>query len=119
MRIQHRSFSNTMRDHVQQQKAVNALKPKSTYHEYDNRRYGELSTVESQRNEIIPEEFPEGPYGAATDEVRLGKATGWEKDQHAISNVTYEYRNFHQGLEREYPGVHPTHDDEAMEEEPL
>lgn len=49
-------------------------KPKPTYKEYDNKPYSELSTVESQRNEILQEEFPEGPYGAATNEARLGKA---------------------------------------------
>ncbi len=94
-------------------------KPKPTYHEYKNTQYSELSTVESQRNEIIPEEFPDGPYGAATHEIKLGKATGWEKDQHVISNFSYEYRNFHQGLERKDPSAHPTHDSPSMEEEPL
>ncbi len=93
--------------------------PKPTYQEYKNEPYSELSTVESQRNEIIPEEFPEGPYGAPTNEERLGKATGWEKDQHVISNFTYENRNFHQDLPREYPGSHPTHDDPNLSEEPL
>jgi hypothetical protein len=93
------------------------LKPKSTYHEYDNEQYSDLSAVESQRNEIIPEEFPEGPYGASTDEARLGKATGWEKGQHVISAFSYEGRDFHQGLERQYPGSHPTHDENTTEED--
>lgn len=90
---------------------------KPTYQEYDNTPYSELSTVESQRNEIIHEEFPEGPYGAATDEVRLGKATGWEKGQHVISNFTYEDREFHQNQPRHDPASHPTHDDPSMEDE--
>ncbi|CAJ1001762.1 MULTISPECIES: hypothetical protein [Bacillales] len=94
------------------------MAPKPTYEEYDNQRYSELSVVESQRNEIIPEEFPEGPYGAATND-KLGKATGWEPGQHAISNFTYEYRNFHQNLPRQDESAHPVHDEPGMNEEPL
>ncbi|WP_134686984.1 hypothetical protein [Brevibacillus migulae] len=94
-------------------------KPKPTYQEYKNEYSSELSTVESQRNEIIPEEFPEGPYGAPTNEARLGKATGWEEGQHVISNMAYENRNFHQDLSRQEPASHPTHDDPNLNEEPL
>lgn len=95
-------------------------KPKSTYHEYNNQQYSELSTVESQRNEILQEEFPEGPYGAATNEELLGKATGWEKGQHStITKYTYETRNMHDDLPRLDPSAHPTHDDDTMDEEPL
>ncbi|RAL27006.1 hypothetical protein [Thermoflavimicrobium daqui] len=72
--------------------------------------YKELKTVESVRNEILPEEFPEGPYGSTRNE-KLGKSTPWEKDQHAVSNFAYENREFHEGLQREMPGSHPTHDD--------
>jgi hypothetical protein len=96
------------------------LKPKSTYHEYDNQRYSELSTVESQRNEILQEEFPEGPYGAAHDEVRLGKATGWEPGQHSTTTrFTYETRNLHENLPRQMEPAHPTHDDPNKDEESL
>jgi len=71
----------------------------------------ELSTVESQRNEILQEEFPEGPYGATTNEVKLGKATGWEKGQHSTNTkFTYETRAMHDHLTRHDPASHPTHD---------
>jgi len=93
-------------------------KPKPTYQEYSNQQYSELSTVESMRNEILPEEFPDGPYGAATHEVKLGKATGWEDQQHRVSNLAYEYRNFHQNLPRHEPASHPVHDDPTLNEEP-
>ncbi|MED2009059.1 MULTISPECIES: hypothetical protein [Brevibacillus] len=94
-------------------------KPKPTYKEYDNKPYSELSTVESQRNEILQEEFPEGPYGAATNEARLGKATGWEAGQHSTSTrFTYETRQMHEDLPRQFPDAHPVHDNpEATEEE--
>lgn len=87
------------------------MDPKPTYQEYDNQDYTELSTVESQRNEILPEEFPEGPFGAATNEERLGKATGWEPRQHSTTTrFTYETREMHEDLPRQYPGAHPIHD---------
>jgi hypothetical protein len=84
---------------------------------YENGPFRELSTVESQRNEILPEEFPEGPFGAAHDEARLGKATGWEEGQHSTSAFTYENRMFHQGLPRGEPSAHPPHDEPGQEEE--
>jgi len=91
--------------------------PKPTYQEYDNQDYSELSTVQSQRNEILQEEFPEGPYGAATNEVRLGKATGWEPGQHSTNtHYTYETRQMHEDLPRQYPGAHPIHDNSTEEE---
>ncbi|GAA4717524.1 hypothetical protein [Brevibacillus fulvus] len=95
-------------------------KAKPTYQEYDNTQYSELSTVESQRNEILQEEFPEGPYGAATNEVKLGKATGWEPQQHSTSpRFTYETRKMHQDLSRHEPASHPPHSDPTQEEESL
>ncbi|QDX95592.1 hypothetical protein EEL32_18910 [Brevibacillus laterosporus] len=82
--------------------------------------YMELSTVQSQRNEILQEEFPEGPFGAATNENKLGKATGWENDQHSTTTrFTYETRQLHQEMSRQYPGAHPTHDDPNHDNEPL
>ncbi|AIG28151.1 hypothetical protein [Brevibacillus laterosporus] len=81
--------------------------------------YSELSTVQSQRNEILQEEFPEGPFGAATNEEKLGKATGWEKGQHSTTTrFTYETRQLHQELPRQYPGAHPTHSDSDQNIEP-
>lgn len=79
--------------------------------------YTDLSTVESQRNEIIAEEFPEGPYGAATDEDVLGKETPYTASQHAAPRFTYENREFHAGLPRQDPDAHPTHDDPSQEKE--
>jgi hypothetical protein len=101
-------------------KGGGTVEPKSTYHEYENSKYSELSTVESQRNEILQEEFPEGPYGAATNETHLGKATGWEPGQHSTTTrFTYETRNMHQDLPRQDAGAHPVHDEQGMDEEPL
>ncbi|WP_139491326.1 hypothetical protein [Brevibacillus dissolubilis] len=87
---------------------------------YGEQNFSELSTVESQRNEILQEEFPEGPYGATTNAERLGKATGWEEGQHSTSTrFTYETRNLHENLSRRYPVSHPTHDEPGRDKEDL
>jgi hypothetical protein len=74
--------------------------------------YRDFKVVQSQRNEILQEEFPEGPYGSSTNEIKLGKATPWEEGQHSTTtHYTYETREFHEDLQRLYPGAHPIHDD--------
>ena len=45
----------------------------------------ELSMVQAQQKDIQLEEFPEGPYGAATNTKRLGKSTPWKPGQAAVS----------------------------------
>lgn len=45
----------------------------------------ELSYVQSQRQDILPEEFPEGPYGASALTDGLGKSTPWEHGQRRVS----------------------------------
>ena len=82
-----------------------------------NTPYTDVSTVESQRNDIIPEEHPEGPFGAATNEDVLGKETPYTASQHAAPQFTYENREFHAGLKRQDPIGHPTHDDPRRGEE--
>ncbi|SFI87632.1 hypothetical protein [Thermoflavimicrobium dichotomicum] len=72
--------------------------------------FKEFKTVESMRNEILPEEFPEGPYGSSRNE-KLGKNSPWEADQYRVSAFTYENREFHEDLQRQIPGSHPLHDD--------
>jgi hypothetical protein len=72
--------------------------------------YTDLSTVESQRNDLIAEEFPEGPYGSSILSETLGKSTPWREDQRSQNRFTYENRELHAGISRGYPGGHPTHD---------
>lgn len=76
-----------------------------------NTPYRDVKTVESLRNEYIPEEFPEGSYGAATHEEVLGKTSPWRASQHASPQFNYEMRELHEGIPRQVPGSHPTHDD--------
>jgi len=41
----------------------------------------ELSIVQSHDLDLALEEFSEGPYGAATDESKLGKVSEWKPGQ--------------------------------------
>jgi hypothetical protein len=70
----------------------------------------DLSTVESQRNDLTAEEFPDGPYGADI-QSSLGKSTPWREEQRPPNSYTYENRELHAGLNRGYPGDHELHDE--------
>lgn len=82
----------------------------------ENRQeHTDLSTVESQRNEVIPEEFPEGAYNSSLPTESLRKSTPWRKDQRPLSAFAYENRSLHEGLDRGgYPAEHKT-DDESVD----
>lgn len=51
------------------------------------------------------------------DEPVENKSTPWKEGQQYYSNFAYEFRNLHQGTPRQYPGAHPTHDEEDQNEE--
>ncbi|GAA3402427.1 hypothetical protein ACFFNY_04300 [Paenibacillus hodogayensis] len=73
--------------------------------------YTDLATVESQRNDLAAEEFPEGPYGSISNAETLGKSSPWREDQRPPNRFVYENRELHEGLDRGgYPGEHDTHD---------
>ncbi|MFA8437412.1 hypothetical protein [Pueribacillus sp. YX66] len=82
----------------------------------ERNKYSDFVPVEKMHNEIIPEDFPEGPYGSPINR-RLGKSTPFGPDQHAKSNFAYENKNLHEGLPRQYPVSHPPHDDEEVDSE--
>lgn len=88
----------------------NSEKQRDGFIEEERRRYTDLKTVESQRNDLTAEEFPEGPYGATFHEGTLGKSSPWRQDQRSPNSYTFEDREFHAGISRAYPGAHPTHD---------
>jgi hypothetical protein len=78
----------------------------------ENRQpYTDLATVESRRNDLTAEEFPEGPYGSIIENETLGKSTPWRQDQRPPNSFTYENRELHEGLDRDYPADHDTHDE--------
>lgn len=71
--------------------------------------YEEFSNVQKQREQLIPEEFPEGPVGSPihSETPVSGKSTSWEKGQHRTSAFIYPDKEKHQKLERRVPGAHP------------
>lgn len=79
----------------------------------------DLATVESLRNDLTAEEFPEGPYGSALLTDKLGYSHELREDQRAASPFTYENRGLHAGLERGYPDDHSLHDETAGENDSL
>lgn len=70
-------------------------------------KYTDVSTVESQRNDLTAEEFPEGPYGASLPVESLGKSSPWRIDQRPPNRFTYENWELHEGLPRVYPNDDP------------
>lgn len=97
----------------------NELETKEGFLQEKRSEYTDLATVESQRNDLTAEEFPEGPYGADLERETLGKSSPWRADQRSTSAFAYENRDLHEGLDRGgYPGEHDTHD-EAGDEYPV
>ncbi|WP_409344862.1 hypothetical protein [Paenibacillus sp. MBLB4367] len=95
---------------------MNFIPPKggssvSDFLKEDKQPTADLATVESQRNDLVPEEFPEGPYGSELVSESLGKSTPWRDTQRPLSAFTYENRDFHAGLPRVHPGDHDLHDE--------
>ncbi len=77
--------------------------------------YTDVASVESQRNDLIAEEFPEGPYGSPLRSDYLGKSTPWREDQRPPNRFAYENRALHEGLPRNDPPAHLTHDENGDE----
>lgn len=77
----------------------------------DRKKNTDIATVESQRNDLTAEEFPEGPYGMDLLTENLGKSSPWRKDQRPPNRFMYENRKLHAGLSRLDPPHHLTHDE--------
>ena len=75
----------------------------------DEDKYSDVSTVQNMKHDIIPEEYPEGPYGSPIREMEPveGKSTPWEKGQKSISPFAYSQKDLHEHTPRQTPGAHP------------
>lgn len=80
------------------------MKEKEPFVPEERSRYTDLSTVESQRNDLTAEEFPEGPYGADLLSESLGKSSPWRADQRPTNRFDYENRHLHEGMSRHFEG---------------
>ncbi|WP_404453928.1 hypothetical protein LG329_04575 [Virgibacillus necropolis] len=79
------------------------------------RNYSEVDNLKRQRNELIPEEFPEGPIGSPIndDEPIESKSTPWEEGQRRQSAFVFPDKEQHDDLPRQAPGSHPIHDEDG------
>jgi hypothetical protein len=85
----------------------------------EQKDYFGFSNVETMKNTIIPEEFPEGPFGSPINKKNPveNKSTPWRDGQRTYSAYNYEFKSLHQNLPRQMEGAHPTHDDPSKDEE--
>ncbi|GAK08541.1 hypothetical protein [Geomicrobium sp. JCM 19038] len=74
----------------------------------ESNEFEDFQNVQSQEEDLIREDLPEGPYGSPIVEPP-GKSEPWREGQHMTSAFTYENRKLHAGNERQFPGSHPTH----------
>lgn len=86
----------------------------------ENIKYTDFSNVETGRNYLIPEEMPEGAYGAPIGEFTIveNKSTPWKEGQRHYSAFNYENKTLHENLPRQVDGAHPTHDNPDVSTEP-
>ncbi|TFJ91617.1 hypothetical protein [Lentibacillus salicampi] len=75
-------------------------------------QYSDFSNVRNQHN-LIPEEFPEGPFGSEVHDEKLegSKSTPWQDGQRRESAFVYPDKGLHDDLPRQTPGAHPIHDE--------
>lgn len=82
--------------------------------------YTDFAAVTKRENYLVPEEFPEGPFGSPIrdDEPAQGKSTPWKEDQRHYSAFNYEFKAMHQDIPRQMPGAHLPHDDPNTDKQP-
>ena len=69
--------------------------------------YHDFLNVEKQRHSLIPEEFPEGPFGSSRgeDSPVVNKSSRWKEEQSFQRAFNYENKLLHENLPRKYPGA--------------
>ncbi|MGG1672221.1 hypothetical protein ACIFOE_16540 [Paenibacillus sp. NRS-1783] len=77
---------------------------KDKFLQEERQEYTDVSTVESQQNDLALEEFPEGSYGSSLMSESLGKSSPWRVDQRTAHRFDYENHELHEGEVRDYPG---------------
>ncbi|GAB3047815.1 hypothetical protein [Virgibacillus ainsalahensis] len=85
----------------------------------NKKKFTDFSNVNNMKNDLIPEEFPEGAFGSAInkEEEVTGKSTPWEDGQRRQSAFVYPYKELHDDLPRQGPVPHPLHDEDGHPKE--
>jgi len=78
------------------------------------KNYADFSNVQQQKNQLIPEEFPEGPLGSPIHKNKKveSKSEPWDEGQYRDSAFVFPDKNQHDGIPRQADGSHPTHDEQ-------
>ena len=71
----------------------------------DPKQYTDFSNVTNMGNELIPEEFPEGPFGSAINNADpvSNKSTAWKVGQHQQGAFSYTNTEQQEESVRDYP----------------
>lgn len=85
----------------------------------DKKNYSDFTNVKKMKNELIPEEFPEGSWGMPINQNQPveGKSTPWLEEQRRQSAFIYPDKERHDNLPRQAPGSHPLHDESNNDSE--
>jgi hypothetical protein len=77
----------------------------------EKKKYSDFESVRRFRNQLTPEEFPEGSYGSTINEDQPpeSKSTPWLPGQYRESPYAFPDKSQHANLAREAPGAHHTH----------
>lgn len=80
-----------------------------------DKSYDQISTDEKRKNELIPEEFPEGPLGSPINEFKpvQSKSTKWRRGQKQMSPFDYPDEEQHEDVPRQWPTADPLKDDKT------
>lgn len=76
------------------------------------KNFSDFTNVKNIHDDLIPEEFPEGPFGSPihTNQPVSGKSSPWESGQRRQSAYIYSDKAIHNDLPRQTPGAHHLHD---------
>ena len=79
----------------------------------EKRKYSDFASVKKMRDQLIPEEFPEGSYGSSLNKqvAPESKSTPWIEGQYRDSAYVFPDKSQHDNLPRQADGAHPIHDE--------
>lgn len=68
----------------------------------------ELKTVRSHIDDLTAEEFPEGAYGSDQPQEKAGKHASRRTRHDSPGPYSFENKELHAGITRDYPGSDPS-----------